>query len=239
MSRLEKSVMQLGPRGLRRKEGSVAVVCFADGLYAPLLHRLRASFRAHSPQIPVFSFSDFSEIGSPTHAENPYAFKVYAIDTVRRMGYRYVLWCDSVLQLQRPIEPLLPEITARGVYLAKDGWACGTWANDRALQAFGVSRDQAMRITSIWACFMGFDFAVPKAQEFFAQWKAACDEGVFQGLHSNDEGTESQDPRCRGHRHDQTCAELVAYRVGISPGPHVLSPDPRYPNRYFSGRELW
>ncbi len=239
MSRLEKRGMQLGPRGLRRKEGLVAIVSYADGVYAPFLHRLQASVRRHSPGIPVFTFSDFSDIGSPTHADNPYAFKVYAIETVRRMGYRYILWCDSILQLQRPIESLLPEITARGVYLAKDGWACGTWANDRALQAFGVSRDQAMEITSIWACFMGFDFAVPKAQEFFARWKQACEAGLFRGLHYDTNKTESQDPRCRGHRHDQTCAELVAYMVGISPGPHVLSPNPRDPNRYFTGRELW
>lgn len=231
--------MQVGPRGLRRKEAMVAIVSFADGSYAPYLNRLRTSVRTHSPQIPVFTYSSFDEIGSPTHAENPYAFKVYAIEKVRSMGYRYVLWCDSILQLQKPIEPLLPEITARGVYLARDGWACGTWANDRALEAFGVSRDQAMNITSIWACFMAFDFAVPATQEFFRQWKQACDIGLFRGKHSNDDKTESQDPRCRGHRHDQTCAELVAYMVGISPAAHVLSPDPRYPNRYFTGRELW
>lgn len=237
--RPEIRTMLLGPRGLKRKEGTVAIVCYADGSYAPLLSRLRASVRVHSPTIPVFTFSDPAEIGSLTHAENPYAFKVYAIDHVRKLGYRYVIWCDSVLQLQKPIEPLLPEITARGVYLAKDGWACGTWANDRALHAFGMTRDDAMNITSIWACFMAFDFAVPVAEEFLRQWKRACDAGLFHGLHSNDDKTESEDPRCRGHRHDQTCAELVAYMVGISPGPHVLSPNPGYPNRYFTGRELW
>ncbi len=231
--------MQLGPRGLRRKERLVAIVSYADGMYVPYLQRLRASVRRHSPGIPVFAFTNVSDIGSPTHAENPYAFKVYAIETVRRMGYRYVLWCDSILQLQKPIELLLPEITARGVYLPKDGWTCGTWANDNALQGFGISRDQAMDITSIWACFMAFDFSIPKTQAFFARWKEACDAGLFRGKHWNTAQTESQDPRCRGHRHDQTCAELTAYMVGISPGPGVLSPDPGYANRYFTGRELW
>jgi hypothetical protein len=102
-----------------------------------------------------------------------------------------------------------------------------------------VSRDQAMEITSIWACFMAFDFAVPAAREFFRRWKQAADSGLFRGLHSNDEKTESQDPRCRGHRHDQTCAELSAYMVGISPADPVLSPDPECPTRYFTGRERW
>jgi len=217
----------------------LAIVSFGTGLYEPYLDRLRASVRRHSPQIQVFTYSSFDEIGSPTHAENPYAFKLYAIDKVRAMGYRYVLWCDSILQLQKPIEPLLPQITARGVYLAKDGWTCGTWANDRALQGFGVSRDQAMEITSIWACFMAFDFAVPAAQEFFRRWKQACDDGLFRGTHWNTHQTESHDPRCRGHRHDQTCAELSAYMVGISPADPVLSPDPECPTRYFTGREQW
>jgi hypothetical protein len=231
--------MQLGPRGLRRKDPTIAVVTFGSGVYELYLNQFRASFRRHSPQIQVFTYSSFDEIGSPTHAENPYAFKVYAIEKVRSMGYRYVLWCDSILQLLKPIEALLPQITARGVYLAQDGWACGTWANDRALEAFGVSRDQAMDITSVWACFMAFDFAVPAAQEFFRRWKQAAESGLFRGVHYNWNKTESQDPRCRGHRHDQTCAELVAYMVGISPAPHVLSPDPGYPNRYFTGREMW
>jgi hypothetical protein len=231
--------MQFGPRGFRRKDATTAIVSFGTGLYQPYLDRLRVSVRRHSPHIPVFTYSDFAEIGSPTHAENPYAFKVYAIEKVRAMGYRYVLWCDSILQLQKPIEPLLPQITARGVYLARDGWACGTWANDRALEAFGVSRDQAMDITSVWACFMAFDFAVPMAHEFCRQWKEAAEDGLFRGLHYDTERRDSQDPRYRGHRHDQTCAELIAYRIGISPAAHVLSPDPQYPNRYFTGREMW
>lgn len=215
----------------------VAVVCFASGRYTPLIPQFRSAFRRQSPKVELFIFQDESEIGAPRHSENPYAFKVYAIDKVRRAGYRIVLWCDSILQLTRPIEDILPEVMRNGVYLAEDGWKTGMFANDRALQYFGVTRDQAMDITSIWACFMGFDFANPVTHEFFGKWKKACDEGIFRGGWFNATQAESEDPRCKGHRHDQTCAELISYQMGIPRSPAMLHPEPTYGHRFFTGRE--
>lgn len=219
------------------RRGNLAVVCFASGPYSNILPRFRRAFEIHSPTVPLFIFSDESEIQSPPHNENPYAFKVYAIKALRRAGYRFVIWCDSVLQLTRPIEDLVPEIAQAGVYLAKDGWAVGTWANDRTLEYFGVTRDDAMNISSVWACCMGFDFTNPVTHEFFAKWKQACDDGIFRGRTSNRDLTESQDPRCRGHRHDQSSAELIAYQMKLPLSRPVLSPDPEYDHRFFTGRE--
>jgi hypothetical protein len=215
----------------------LAVVCFASGKYTPLIPRFRAAFRRHSPKVELFIFQDESEIGAPRHQDNPYAFKVYAIDKVRQAGYRIVLWCDSVLQLTRPIEELLPEIVQTGVYLARDGWLTGQFANDRALAYFGVTRDEAMKISSIWACFMGFDFANPVTHDFFARWKKACDDGIFRGAWHNHYKTESQDERCKGHRHDQSCAELVAHQMNLPLSRHVVAPQPEYDHRFFTGRE--
>jgi hypothetical protein len=230
--------MQLGPNGFRMKAyHDAAVVCFANARYAPYIPRFRAAFRKHSPKVELFIFQDESEIGAPRHSDNPYAFKVYAIDKVRNAGYRIVLWCDSVLQLTRPIEQLLPEIVQNGVYLAQDGWKTGMFANDRALQYFGVTRDQAMEISAIWACFMGFDFANPITHEFFAKWKKACNDGIFRGGWNNEHKTESQDERCKGHRHDQTCAELVAHQMNLPLSRHVVAPQPEYDHRFFTGRE--
>jgi hypothetical protein len=214
-----------------------AVVCFASGRYTQLIPQFRAAFRKHSPKVELFVFQDESEIGAPRHSDNPYAFKVYAIDKVRNAGYRIVLWCDSVLQLTRPIEELLPEVVQSGVYLAQDGWKTGMFANDRALQYFGVTRDQAMEISAIWACFMGFDFANPITHEFFAKWKKACNDGIFRGGTFNTTQSESQDPRCRGHRHDQTCAELISYQMGLPRCLAVLHHEPTYGHRFFTGRE--
>lgn len=220
-----------------RTAGNLAVVCFASGRYSNTIPQFRKCFETHSPTVPLFIFTDESEIQSPRHSENPYAFKVYAIDTVRRAGYRFVIWCDSVLRLTRPIEDLIPEVLEAGVYLARDGWVTGNWANDRALEYFGVTRDEAMNISSIWACCMGFDFSNPVSHEFFARWKQACSNGIFRGRWWNDAQTESKDSRCRGHRHDQSCAELIAYQMKLPLSRPVLHPKPEYDHRFFIGRE--
>jgi len=196
---------------------TVAFVTFSSNGYIGQEQKLRQSVYKYCPEAEIFVFHDFSEIGSPTHEQSPYSFKVYAVDYVRKLGYKVIFWCDSIIRLRKSIIPVLPLIRQVGVYLQDDGWMCGEWANDRALSYFGVTRDQAMKIQSVYACIIAFDFRNPIAEEFLKRWKKASEDGIFRGLWKNDLKTESQDERCRGHRHDQTCAELISYQLGI---PH-------------------
>jgi hypothetical protein len=193
----------------------IAFVSFASGRYIQYESAFRESIARNCPEADVFVFNNPDEIGAPPHYRSPYSFKPYAVDHVRKMGYQYIIWCDSVVRLRRNIEPLLPAISQVGVYLQADGWRVGQWANDRSLSYFGLTRDQAMEIEAIYACIMGFDFQNPVAAEFLARWKKASVDGIFIGNWKNDIKTESQDERCRGHRHDQTCAELISYQLGI------------------------
>jgi hypothetical protein len=217
-----------------RDKSGFAIVSFANGGYVDQQERLVDSVYRHSPTVPIFPFRTFEEMNSPHHKDHPYAFKVYAIETVRNLGYPVVAWCDSVLRLTKPIQGLLPEIHAVGVYLQEDGWTVAQWANDRALQYFGVSRDAADTISAIYACFMAYDFTVPVTQEFFRRWKQASIDGVFRGNWKNENGSESRDPRCKGHRHDQTCAELISYQLNIPRSLLRVLPGKDSPQRYFT-----
>jgi hypothetical protein len=109
-----------------------------------------------------------------------------------------------------------------GVYLQADGWKCGQWANDKCLQYFGVTREESMTIQNCYACILAFDFRHPITPVFFNYWKAACQAGMFYGKGKNTLKTESEDARCLGHRYDQTCAELIAHKLGIPLSPMVL-----------------
>lgn len=220
-----------------RTADRVAVVTFSSGRYIGVEQKLVSSLQRWSPDVDVLVFHDPAELGSPPHAENPYAFKVYAIQKARSLGYTTILWCDSCLRNVRPLDALLRTIQSVGVYFQKDGFMCGQWANDRALKYFGVSRDDAMQISTIYACCMGFDFKSPIAQSFFDRWKQSCEDGIFVGRWTNTEQTESQDTRCTGHRHDQTCAELVAHALRIPLHPKVYSYDPSDSTRFFTGWE--
>lgn len=196
-------------------------VTYVDGRYAGTETALVQSVQSRGYDILVFRSPE--EIGSPSHAECPYAFKYYSILEAHRRGTTVVVWCDSCVTLLKPIRPWMDTLQTVGVYLQEDGWKCGTWANDRALEYFGVSRDEAMMRPSVYACVMGFDFRHSQTLRFMARWKEAMDAGCFQGNWTNADRTESQDPRCRGHRHDQTCAELVAYELGLPLQPPVLN----------------
>lgn len=209
----------------------IAFVTFSNGRYLGQERPLRDSIHRVYPQADVFTFHDTLEIGSPSHQDSPYSFKVHAIETVRAKGYQVIFWCDSVVRLRKSIDPILPLLRERGVYLQADGWPTGTWANDRALEYFGLTRDEAMTFECVYACILGFDFRTPVANEFFRRWKAASDAGIFRGAWTNAAKTESQDERCRGHRHDQTCADIISYQLGIPRSPTLLGDKSE---RYFS-----
>jgi hypothetical protein len=200
----------------------IAFVTFSNGRYLGQEQKLRDTVKRHCPEADVFTFHDYAEIGSPSHQQSPYSFKVHAIEDVRNRGYKLIIWCDSIIRLRKSIDDLIPRIKQVGVYLQADGWRVGQWANDRALDYFGLTRDQAMEIEAIYACIMGFDFSNPIAVEFFNRWKKASNDGIFIGNWKNDLKTESQDERCRGHRHDQTCAEIVSYQLGIPRSPALM-----------------
>ena len=217
-----------------RDASGVAFVSFASGTYVEPQKLLVESIRNHNPTIPVFTFNTFEDIESPTHQENPYAFKVYCVEKLRKWGYKTIIWCDSVLRLTQPIDTLLPQIQERGVYLQNDGWNTAQWANDRCLDYFKLTRNEAESIESIYACFMAFDFTNPITDEFFKRWKKSCEDGIFKGAWTNSTLSESKDPRCRGHRHDQVCAEIISYQLNIPRGEPRVRPGEDTPERYFT-----
>lgn len=203
----------------------VCFVSYADGSYIKIQEMLLKSIKKIHPHVKVFSFHSIQEIHPecPPHAVAPYGFKVYGVEYARKQGYDIVICLDSPNRLVKPIDEWIPKIQEVGVYLQRDGWKCAEWANDKCLNYFGVSRDEAMTLDNCYACILAFDFRHPITDVFFQQWKEACKAGMFYGLGKNDKKTESQDPRCLGHRYDQTCAELIAYKLGIPLSPMVLN----------------
>lgn len=197
------------------EDKTMAFVTFASGRYQGHDVKLRESVAKIYPTARVFCFRDVAEVGSPPHPENPYAFKVFCVDAVRRMGYPVVIWVDSINRLEKPLTPVLDHLSRVGVYLQGDEHPSALFANDRSLAYFGISREDAMHIEAIYACIMMFDFRVPVAMHFLDRWKRACLDGIFVGSWTNNNQSESKDPRCRGHRHDQTCAELISHQLGI------------------------
>lgn len=156
----------------------------------------------------------------PAHADAPYAFKPYAFKHARHLGFDQAVWLDASCWLhKRPLDDIWARIDEDGWYLEPDGNMVGNWTSDRVLTMLGLTRDQAMGIPLIEGKLIGLDFRNPTANSFLDEWLALADKGGFYGRWSNDDGFESPDPRCHGHRHDISCGSPVAHRLGMTLQP--------------------
>ncbi len=156
--------------------------------------------------------------GSPTHEASPYAMKPAAFRAAEARGHSQVLWCDSAIWARRPLDAAFDLIEKQGYLLFYNGFACGNWITDDALEKQGLTRDEAMTIPDFTGCCMGLDVTHPIGAEFLRRWHEASLDGVsFVGDWNNDRQQCSTDPRCRGHRHDQVIGSIIAHRMGMTP----------------------
>jgi hypothetical protein len=200
-----------------------AIVNYADNeMYINSQKKLRESINKFNPNIDFFGINNLNDINVSPEFKKNYGFKIYCIEYVKNLGYDIIIWCDSSYRLSKPIEQFILEIKNIGIYLQKDGWCVGEWANDKSLKAFNFTRDEMMDKSNIYACIIGFDFTQDITNTFFNLWKKAYENNLFEGTHTNKNNENSLDPRCKGHRHDQTCAELIAYTLNIKLSPSVI-----------------
>lgn len=162
----------------------------------------------------VFTFIGEESVDAPPHSDNPYAFKVYAIEKVREMGYDQILWLDASVYAVKPVQPVFDWLTDKGIFLEEAGHWAGTWSPDYVLNYFGITKEQAMAMPMFSAGFCGFDFRRPESIEFFAEWKESMLNGIFRGTWNVS-------------RHDMSCGSIIANKMGLFPsyskGGHFFS----------------
>ncbi len=79
----------------------------ANGWYLDGQKRLKESVATFGEMpdgldVHFLGFNSETEIGSPSHTENPYAFKVYCFMKALELGYRKIIYCDSSLYATKP-----------------------------------------------------------------------------------------------------------------------------------------
>lgn len=133
------------------------VVSFADTpFYQEKMRRLEKSLKGNFDG-DFLGFTSVKEIGCKPHSEVPYMFKPYAIQKAIDMGYEIVLWCDSPIIAVKPLHDYVRYVSENGyAFYNNIGHPLGRWCNDKALEYFNLTREQAMDIPMIMACCMGF-----------------------------------------------------------------------------------
>ena len=209
--------------------------------------RLKASLGAQrammwTGQLPV---------GCPSHQEVPYAFKAYAMMEAAK-ECDLLLWADACIIVKRDLTPLWERIEREGYWISGNWWNNYHWTADSAypdlfpeyfhsksvgIDFVDLARAQNKKIMHILATTFGINTksAIGKAflDEYFrlaSQTKAFCGPWLNSNCPENTKGLGGAVGPCgpedvRGHRHDQTAASVIAWRLGMkwTQGPEIFS----------------
>lgn len=199
------------------------------GRYVDNLARLSNSLRENFKTGDFLGFIHESTVGAPMHEDSPYAFKVYAFNKAKELGYTSVLWLDTSCYAVGNIDDLFNKLeqSDNGLMFQDAGHFLGNWCNDKTLEYFDITRDAAMSMRMIGnAGFLGIDFTSVVAETFFNDWAIAEQLGYFKGAWNNNEQTESLDPRCLGARHDMSASSAIIHKMSLFkdaiPGDQIL-----------------
>lgn len=185
-----------------------AVVNVATGDYVRGQRRLQLHFGDL-----LECWTNIMPSGCPPHSEVPYAFKAYALEAVRRKGADLVLWCDSSVYPIRSVEPLWALIEKQGYWFSANWWNNSAWCSDAALPLLGITREEAETQMHIAATAFGLNLRSEIGNKFLDEYLRLAGNGSFCGPWRNHLGQASSDPKVLGHRHDQTAASVICWRL--------------------------
>ena len=164
--------------------------------------------------------------GSPAHAETPYAFKAWALEAARLSGHTLMLWADASIVPIAPLDPIFQHAEAHGVWLADNGYRNDEWTCEAAYPLLGVTKEENHNVKHVVATAFALDLAHVKGAQFFMEYLRLARTNAFKGPWWNSNGERPEyakhggavpcgPPECLGHRHDQTAASVIAWRLGI------------------------
>lgn len=178
----------------------MTIVNFATGYYIKGQERLKTSLNGYN----FLGFTDYAQIGSPTHSHSPYEFKIWAIEKAFEQD-DHILWADSSMYLVGDLTIIESLIKEDGYFMSEAGHWVGSWTNQFTRDYFKLTEAEAAVPGGLFmfsAGLLGLDKQSAVAMEFFRQWKESALTGCFRGDWSD-------------HRHDMTCGSIVAQRLGM------------------------
>lgn len=193
------------------------VVNFANGAWYPRgQQRLYQTIMQHTDRSYPFDFLDinnYDDIQCPRHDQLPYAFKYKSVAKAASMGYVNILWLDCSMYAIKAIDPIFRHLDEHGYAVTWSPFNNAQWTNDRMLEYFGYTRDEAETTRHLYSGCWGINKHYPKFLEFYEMFEKSVP--FFKGSWENSKNTESNDPRCCGHRHDQSALSLIFNKLGM------------------------
>ncbi len=180
------------------------IVSYADTpVYQSKMRRLEKSV---PNGVDFLGFTSVEDLECDPHRVVPYGFKPAAILKAFERGYDFVLWCDSPVHVTKSLDQVW-EYLEENHYCFFDniGHTLGMWTNDKCLEYFGMTREEALKTQMIMACCMGFNFQDQRVRDLVMEYNELS-EMLFPGSWTGPQA----------HRHDQTVMSFLLNRDGFN-----------------------
>jgi len=162
----------------------------------------------------IICYND-GDLESPSHKRTPYAFKLYALKELERIGYDLALWVDASFWAVRQLDGLFSLIEKEGVVVQDSGHSLGTWSTSESLKILGIDREDAFSIMMFSGGLQGYNLRDAYAAAFLNEFYEYAKEGTcFRGSWKNKNNRVSKDPRVHGHRHDMVVGTALMKKTG-------------------------
>ncbi len=162
------------------------------------------------------------EGGSLTLAHIPYSFKVCMFREAKRLGYKKIVWLDSIMQPLRNFDALLETLGKDGYFLLSQSRRLRLYGSEKLRLSCGLTEEENRSIPTIQASLIGIDTTHPSGLLLFNQWY---------------EKTLALDP-CLSPRPEQNLLAVLAYQLNLplsAPFNTIVSTfiNPVEPHHYF------
>jgi hypothetical protein len=190
------------------------ISCGVGGWYGVGVERLERSLIHHGYAGDMLLYKDQYPILSPTHQQNPYAFKVWLFREAMEKGYTRILWLDSSFWCIRNPHEIFDTINDKGVFAFRSGYNCAETCTDELLDYVGISRDEAEQLPEIATGAVGLNMENPDGAKVFDDWSKMCDLGLFMNSRTHSLA-DSADPRFKFGRQDQSAFAMAVHKNKI------------------------
>lgn len=175
---------------------SRCVVNVSTDKYRRGQNRLHDSLQGRT-NATILLFDSEESVGAEPHEVNNYSFKPRAVIKAYEKGFRQILWLDASMLVIKDLEPIFTLIEKDGYFFQDSGWPNSRWTHDAAREYFGTDEGEMLS-----SGVLGLDLDSEIGYKFFDLWTQAMRDGMFNGDWSE-------------FRHDQSCASLIAYKLGM------------------------
>lgn len=182
--------------------------------YAAGIDRLERSLVLHGYAGDLIFWRNEYPPHSPTHEENPYAFKIYAFREAIRRGYTRIMWLDCSFWNIRNCMPIFDIINEFGNFGFRSGYNCAETCPDNLLAFTRITRDEAEAIPETATGIIGINYENPEGKSVFDYWAELCDMGYFRNSRTHNP-MESADLRYKHGRQDQSAYNMALYKAGV------------------------